>query len=337
VRRTWIIGLTGLVVLLAAAGTLRSARAQIVDLQPGYDYLVRTNGSAAPQQFRLEADGELSGGWAWSPDGRVIAAINIHYPGHQAPPSARLVLLDGQAPDPDHPLLSLTLPAPGYKPAWSPDGAWIAYLTDSGVVVASADGSTLSQIVRDKSLAFTWTADSSAVRMLFARPSDTSTRLRLESVTASVPFGRPATTVWLPATSDAENPCVRQVAWSPDGEQVAYVVDGRDALAVPSLCPTRTDWGLWVWSAQDGAVHLSQNYVFADFAWVDGVHLLASTTGEEDNGALDGPTTTALYTPVGEEQVPPRIPGRAPGRRRQPTAWCWSTTNASIRGRPPCS
>jgi dipeptidyl aminopeptidase/acylaminoacyl peptidase len=206
---------------------------------------------------------------AVSPDGRRIAFERY---GYSSPP-----LPDGNAVH-DRFFLAVTglrgrqvrlLAEPGFHPAWSPNGKWIAFTRPGGIGLVASDGGRVRHVLRGRASELDWSVrrEIAFVRYRGSR-SDVYTvhpdRTRLRRVTrggvSSAPSwspdghslaymreARPAggfrLDLWVQHDNGTDERIVQGgafPAWSPDGRQIAFVRRGN----------------LWVVRLRDGAQRL---------------------------------------------------------------------------------
>jgi Tol biopolymer transport system component len=159
-------------------------------------------------------------GWSdwpvWSPDGTKIAFAKSSAIDNSTPTAVHVMNADGTGQT----KLSASV-LPEFDPVWSPDGKMIAFLRDygaSGVEIVVMNSNGIGPEARLTSNTFTdtavvWSADSKKI----AYQSNRSGQWRVYLTD----IGTKATaelTVIPPVSSDRRLP-----AWSPDGEQIAYV------------------------------------------------------------------------------------------------------------------
>lgn len=188
-----------------------------------------------------------SWGATWSPDGTRIAfstdeARSPAPYGPNDPTDIYVMRADGS----DITRLTSLLPAYNLEPAWSPDGARIAFTSrlglDSQVAVVNVDGSDLVILTRGPGDSHdpAWSPDGHEIAFTARYDDDLSEVLPgWLSVLAAIPDGRPHIFVM---SADGSN--LRKLtsdsagegspAWSPDGSQIAFV-SYRDDARDPDL------------------------------------------------------------------------------------------------------
>lgn len=195
---------------------------------------------------------------SWSPDGKKVAFTREYYDTGQY--SFRVVIYDAQTST-QHALTQG--PDDSFQPAWSPDGAWIVYLSrprggfDAALRSIRPDGTadhglgTLNYYVRPPR----WSPDGRRIAAtrsdLIVVIVDATTGALVDSVAPGMsptwsPDGKQLAFVSSGITiinTDGSNPKVIPVtgydpAWSPDGDWIAF---DRGASDVYILSPTATD------------------------------------------------------------------------------------------------
>jgi TolB protein len=228
--------------LAAAAEATRSAPAPVgaiafvreqptrVDINAGVDlWIVRADGRGARRIIG-------GSGWdespAWSPDGSRIAFEKAIYEVGAREDTLKAIDVwtartDGRGPR------NVTRDGSASSPAWSPDGARLAFARGNGVFVVRRDGSGKRHIARraDPTVP-AWSPDGR--RIAFAVPGE------LRIVRAD---GTGERLLARGASSDT------QAVWSPDGRSIAYSATGvfvvSSAGGRPRLLSRRDEEALW--------------------------------------------------------------------------------------------
>jgi len=199
-------------------------------------YVVNTDGSAFAVAAATVAVARATGasiGWdriSWSPDGRRLAYTSPINGAQQI----FVVGADGSDPhEVGDPALE------GHDPAWSPDGAQIAFLgghfdADRGVFVMRADGSSVHPIPLGGEANGSFNLSNpvwspAGTRLAFSAIIEPRRRIvvvDLATNVATVMAGAPSTDDWAPA-------------WSPDGSRLAWhegpqsSVEGKFVIGAP--------------------------------------------------------------------------------------------------------
>jgi hypothetical protein len=165
----------------------------------------------------------ILGPWEWSPDGRRLACVGYAYDPESAGANYDVFVMNADGTG----LANLTTSpqdiADGtsqWSPRWSPDGTKIAFGSDNGLFLASADGSGLIKLADGGSpswspdgtrIAFVATGKGNEPDIFTARPDGTG----LTNVTSD------------PGWEDVP-------VWSPDGSRLAFLgnTDGEKELYV---------------------------------------------------------------------------------------------------------
>jgi TolB protein len=148
---------------------------------------------------------------AWSPNGREIAFVR----GYDLNFQSDLYVMRADGTD----VRRLTRGSDLEEaPAWSPDGASIAYEAYPGVYVIPAHGRGKRRLVTRGLAAPAWSPDGKHLAVVEDRTTIKVVSLvtsKARRLVVSQPLGK------------AEYPTAPEdLAWSPDGERIAYTVDG---------------------------------------------------------------------------------------------------------------
>jgi dipeptidyl aminopeptidase/acylaminoacyl peptidase len=173
-------------------------------------YVMRPDGSDVHRVTRTDAPGDGSGVRqpAWSPGGEQLAVA-----AEDAEDESRIVVV---APDGSG-ALAIT-PGPGdVFPAWSPDGAWIAFQRDGFEIwVVRPDGSGLRRVTTaDGPTRIAWTPDSARLSFEVRSPEGGT---EVVSVQAADGAGRTVVAAGV-------EPYAGDAAWTSGGAVVAYTSD----------------------------------------------------------------------------------------------------------------
>jgi dipeptidyl aminopeptidase/acylaminoacyl peptidase len=211
-----------LAVLLAGGGV----RAAEVTLDEPGTYIVDASTGRA---VRLGSGAQA----AWSPDSKTVAVAEIA----AESPVSRLRLVpvsDGEA-------RSLTIPEHGEinHLRWAPDGARLAFtLTRTGrdpgpaLMVADPASGVVKQVVRGSIGEIAWTPDSLGITAMTLE----------EGGGAIVTFDAETGEVRESILDAKDASCQRGLAWSPDGDYLAYGGPG-----LREGCGDVGNWGVWTW------------------------------------------------------------------------------------------
>ncbi len=246
-RFAWRDGSAGVALLAAAANLLAAAAAGAADA-PRAIFVMKLDGS---QIRRLEVAGyKLHGGPDWSHDGKRIAFDASDGPGGAQ--RSFIVAVDGRALEslpefinprwsPDDKQLAFhnwrnvwvqnidgkgrERLADGFSPRWSPDGGQILYGTWRNVkvldLVGGSDRELLDELMAEIYAGMDWSPDGK--RIAFVGRRDGPRELWIVSAAGAAGGLK----LRLAGTLGGA------VAWSPDGRQLAVVVDGKIHLVDP--------------------------------------------------------------------------------------------------------
>jgi len=116
----------------------------------------------------------------------------------------------------------------GSDPAWSPDGATLAFASDSGIYLMNADGTRVAQLTHGGTEP-TWSPDGSRIAFTMSQWDSTGVAPTLSRRIAVVNVDGSGLT-WLSAGPYDDSP-----AWSPDGIQIAFVRSFDDYLTPSTI------------------------------------------------------------------------------------------------------
>lgn len=146
--------------------------------------------------------------FTWSPDGNRLA-----FAGEDG--DIYVMSVDGTG------MTNLTnSPATDSKPSWSPDGKWIAFVSDSDLYIIGVDGSGQQRLTTDIGISGAVQRDSTANNFLVWSPD--ATRIAFAS---GHDGPSPIYVVNIDGSGSAQPISAGEDPnWSPDGQQIAYVV-----------------------------------------------------------------------------------------------------------------
>jgi Tol biopolymer transport system component len=179
-------------------------------------YIMDVNGSNV---HRLTNDGADEDGPRWSPNGKLIAYSRKQYISAQGfieNPDWNIFIMNADGSKPVQLTNDL---ANELEPAWSPDSAKIAFVSDSNgknadVYVMNADGSNITQLTNDSSNEFgpSWSPD--GTQIIFNSDHNGNVQLFIMNIDGSN---------LIQLTTDTSNSAYG--TWSPDGKRIIFESD----------------------------------------------------------------------------------------------------------------
>ena len=224
---TWIWALTGLFIIAAVLGIawrsgLLGGPRLVLMCEDGHSLCIGRIGGKPRVIFT--DDKLMVGGPTWSPDGKRIA-FNGQKPG-EVQGSLYIINSDGSG------LTKNPQKCNDIDPAWSPDGEWIAFHSCGELTLMHADGSQVTELGNACALFPQWSPDSQWIVASVGIDGCADKRPLPREVRVISRDGKIvrtlATTIFKKQDADFN------VAFSPDGKQVAYVDENGQAWLVPA-------------------------------------------------------------------------------------------------------
>ena len=240
-------------------------------------------------------------------------------------------------PLPDGPSQRITFDGHNQEPRWAPSGQWLTFRRDDAVWVIRPDGTSGHPFPTEGMAAemeYAWSP--LADRLAFAPYQQALYLAEADALTRAYPTEAEVAQMLLfqPAAQSGVNAAIQNLAWSADGEQLAWVVQ-RNPSASPMPDPAYT--GLWTMPAQASSQAVERYTAPGDsrtlagwaadgqglFAWRD-----AGRSGQTDDGLpllrvpLTGPvpeplTVTTLLHPDFWDRSPAGGTALTSGRGRE--------------------